>query len=158
MKLDEIDNKLLRLLQVNGRMSNVELAKQVDLSPPPCLRRIKNLEDVGIITGYKAIINFQKLGYAVSAVIVIHINSQSVESLQSICNRFRVLPSVVSCCSSIGNAEFIISVVAKTLDEYGDFLQCNLQSNSNIRSFEPYIIANTYKTGEFSVAHESKKL
>ena len=139
-------------------MSNVELAKQVDLSPPPCLRRLKNLEDVNVITGYKAVVNFQKLGYDVSAMIVVHINSQSVESLQEICNRFKVLPSVISCCSSIGNAELIITVVFETLEEYGKFLQCYLQSNSNVRNFESYIIANTYKSGNFSVSYESQRL
>jgi len=81
MRPDAIDRQILRELQDDGRMSNVELARRVGMSPPPCLRRVRALEEAGFITGYRALLDAKALGYEVTAFAMVHLASQAEPDL-----------------------------------------------------------------------------
>ena len=146
---DEIDKKILSLLSTNGRMSNVELAAEIGLSPPPCLRRLRALETHGIIVGYKTLINKQKLGYNVNAIIVAKLLVTTQDVINSITNDLINLPTVISCYTTLANSELIMSIVSKNIDTYEEFISKYITSNKNIESFRAYLITQAFKKDEF---------
>lgn len=148
---DEIDKKMLGLLGKKGRISNVELAAEVGLSPPPCLRRLRALESNGIIIGYKTLINKQKLGYNVSAIIVAKLLVTTQDIINSITNELVNLPTVLSCYTTLANSELIMSVISKNIDTYEEFINNYITNNKNIESFRAYLITQTFKNDEFIV-------
>ena len=146
---DEIDKKILSLLSTNGRMSNVELAAEIGLSPPPCLRRLRALETHGIIVGYKTLINKQKLGYNVNAIIVAKLLVTTQDVINSITNDLINLPTVISCYTTLAYSELIMSIVSKNIDTYEEFISKYITSNKNIESFRAYLITQAFKKDEF---------
>lgn len=146
---DDIDRKILQLLSTNGRMSNVELAAEVGLSPPPCLRRLRSLETHGIIIGYKTLINKQKLGYNVNAIIVAKLLVTTQDVINSITSDLIHLHTVISCYTTLANSELIMSIISKNIDTYEDFISKYITSNKNIESFRAYLITQSFKKDEF---------
>ncbi len=140
--LDEIDKRIVSFLQQNGRMSNVELAKQVGLSPPPCLRRLRGLENEGVIAGYRAIINYKRLGYEVNAVIVVSLLSQRFEIGKRFLETMKRVNSVVDVKTTIEGLDFILFFISKNLDDYASFLKVYVKNNENVKSFKAYILSN----------------
>lgn len=151
---DDIDKKMLELLNTNGRVSNVDLASQVGLSPPPCLRRLRALESNGIIIGYKALINKQKLGYNVGAVIVAKLLVTTSDVINQFANELIKMDTVLSCYATLANSELIIHVISKNIDTYEEFISNYITSNKNIESFRAYLITQTFKNNEFVVAKD----
>ena len=148
-QLDDVDERILKLLHENGRITNVELAAAVGLSPPPCLRRLRALENNGIIVGYKTLINKQKLGYNVNAVIVAKLLVTKQETINAITNILVQLPTVLSCYTTLANSELILSVVSKNIDTYEEFINTYITSDKNIESFRAYLITQSFKNDEF---------
>ena len=144
-QLDAVDESILKLVQKNGRITNVELAEAVGLSPPPCLRRLRALETNGIITGYKALINKQKLGYNVNAVIVAKLLVTKQETINEMTSKLVQLPTVLSCCTTLANSELIISIISKNIDTYEEFINTYITNDKNIESFRAYLITQSFK-------------
>jgi len=111
--LDEIDRKILAELQADGRMTNVELAKRVGISPPPCLRRVRRLEEAGYILGYHAQINGPVLGWQIVFFVIVGLESQK----QSVLEQFETLvaswPEVRECHMIRGGGDFLLKLVAR---------------------------------------------
>ena len=152
---DEIDRKILSLLSTNGRISNVELAAEVGLSPPPCLRRLRALENHGIIIGYKTLINKQKLGYNVNAVIIAKLLVTTQEVIHAITSELINLSTVISCYTTLANSELIISIISKNIDTYEEFISKYITSNKNIESFRAYLITQAFKNDDFVVSNKN---
>ncbi len=152
---DEIDRKILSLLSTNGRISNVELAAEVGLSPPPCLRRLRALENHGIIIGYKTLINKQKLGYNVNAVIIAKLLVTTQEVIHAITSELIKLSTVISCYTTLANSELIISIISKNIDTYEEFISKYITSNKNIESFRAYLITQAFKNDDFVVSNKN---
>jgi len=113
VKLDQIDTKILADLQANGRMTNVELAKRAGISAPPCLRRVRALEEAGYIRGYHAELDQEALGYEVMFVALVGLDSQSDEVLSSFERTMQEWPEVRECHMVRGATDFVLKVVAR---------------------------------------------
>ncbi len=133
-KLDNIDRKILRRLQDDGRVTNVSLAQDVGISAPPCLRRVRALEDAGYIQGYFANLNHGLLGFGVSIFAQVKLKSQAEEDLNTFEEYIHSLPMVRECHMLAGDVDFLIKVVAKDWDAYQMFLTQHLTSAPNVTS------------------------
>ena len=132
--LDNIDIKILSLLQENGRITNVELAEKVDLSAPPCLRRVRSLEKNGFIKGYHADLKAEKLGFEVTVFAMVGLHNQAEQDLKSFEERVLLLPYVRECHMLNGEIDFILKCVAPDLSTFQSFLTKELTSAPNVAS------------------------
>lgn len=130
--LDAIDWKILRELQDDGRMTNVELSRRVGISAPPCLRRVKRLEDEGIILRYRAVLNAPALGMDVVAFCLVGLNRQSEADLKSFAERTRNWPIVRSAWMVSGESDFMLHCVAPDLGSFQSFVIDELTSSPNV--------------------------
>lgn len=121
-RLDSIDLKILAELQADGRITNVELAKRVGVSAPPCLRRVRALEAAGYITGYHAEMDAALLGFAVTVFAMVGLDSQAEADLQAFEERVRGWPEVRECHMLNGDIDFILKIVAPDLASFQTFL------------------------------------
>ncbi len=123
MDLDSYDRQILLALQGNGRMTNQELADQISLSPSPCLRRVRQLEDRGLIEGYRAQLNARKLGLTLMAFIQISLDKHSPERFSEFEGLVVNFPEVLECHLIAGqSADYLLKVIVKDMDDYQQFL------------------------------------
>ena len=120
-KLDRIDKKILRDLQEDGRITNVELAKRVGISAPPCLRRVRALEEAGYIKSYHAKIDHAAMGYSVTVFALVKLNSQAEAVLEEFEAFVKDLSMVRECHLLAGDVDFFLKVAAKDWDSYQEF-------------------------------------
>ena len=146
--IDNIDLKILRILQDEGRISNLDLSKKIDMTPPPTLRRVRDLEDKGYIDGFRANINPEKLGFDLTAWIFISLKNQNEESLNSFEKLVWGWENIRECYMLNGEIDFILKCVSKNMSEFNNFLTKNITSNDNISSIKTaFMIKNTKKLG-----------
>ncbi|MFI0399085.1 MAG: Lrp/AsnC family transcriptional regulator [Thiolinea sp.] len=123
MQLDRYDYQILKLLQQDGRMSNQDLADQIGLSPSPCLRRVRALEEAGIIQSYHALIDAKQLGYTLMAIISIAMDKHTGERFETFDQQISAIPEVLECLLITGQtADYQLKVIVKDLDHYQDLL------------------------------------
>ncbi len=132
VKLDRIDFKILRDLQDNGRMTNVDLAQRAGISPPPCLRRVRALEETGCIRGYHADIDPQQLGFGVTVFANVGLHSQAEADLVAFEKLMESLPEVRECHMLAGETDFMLKIVATDWDSYQKFLTSKLTPAPNV--------------------------
>jgi DNA-binding Lrp family transcriptional regulator len=125
-KLDEFDLGILGALQTNGRATNVEIAEAVHLSPSPCLRRIRNLEEGGVIRGYRADIDRTKVGLGLTVFVEMKVGGHNKESASRFQEALAGVPEVISCFMISGSADFLAEVVVEDLPAYERVLTDNL--------------------------------
>jgi len=121
MNLDQIDFKILRELQGNGRLSNHDLAKRVGLSPSPCWRRVKKLEDEGIIDHYAAILDPEKTGFNLLAYAQVMLEKHQMDQLDEFDQMIRERDEVLEYYSMSGDCDFLLKVITKNIKEYEEF-------------------------------------
>lgn len=143
MKLDPTDLKILSDLQDNGRMTNVELAKRAGISAPPCLRRLRTLEDEGFIEGYHANLNSQKLGYNVVVFAHVGLKQQSEEELVAFEDLVKSWPEVRECYMLSGEADFILKIVAENLESFQRFVNGKLTPVPNVSNVKTSLCLRT---------------
>ena len=131
-KLDKIDRQILSDLQDDGRMTNVELAKRAGISAPPCLRRVRALEENGFIRGYHADVNAEMLGYGVTVFAFVGLVSQAEADLSAFEEQVAGWPLVRECNMLQGETDFLLKIVAKDLDSYNRFLTQELTAANNV--------------------------
>ena len=136
--MDYIEYKLLNSLQKNARLTNLELAKQVGLSASPCLRRVKSLEESGVITGYSAIINQNKVNLSVNVFVQVSLERQSEERLQVFEEKVMEYREVMEAYLMTGEADYLLRIVVKDLQAYEKFLKDNLTKIKGIASIRSY--------------------
>ena len=136
--MDYIEYKLLNSLQKNARLTNLELAKQVGLSASPCLRRVKTLEETGVITGYSAIINQNKVNLSVNVFVQVSLERQSEERLQVFEEKIMEYEEVMEAYLMTGEADYLLRIVVKDLQAYEKFLKDNLTQIKGIASIRSY--------------------
>jgi DNA-binding Lrp family transcriptional regulator len=124
--LDETDLRLLRTVQENARLSNVELAERIGLSPSPCLRRMRHLEESGVIKGYMTLLDQNAVGLPVSVFISVTLKEQSERALEEFEGRIRALPQVMECYLMTGTSDYLLRVVTADLAAYERFLKDHL--------------------------------
>ena len=132
VKLDNIDRKILRELQDNGRITNVELASRVGISAPPCLRRVRALEEAGLIKGYHADLEAAELGYNVTVFSQVGLTSQAEPDLVAFESLINSWPEVRECHMLAGEIDFVLKVVAEDWETYQDFVMKKLTAAPNV--------------------------
>tara|TARA_R110000824_G_scaffold162204_2_gene337811 strand:+ start:3185 stop:3658 length:474 start_codon:yes stop_codon:yes gene_type:complete len=143
--LDEIDLKILQRLQDDGRITNVELANSVGLTAPPCLRRMRALEDEGVINSYHAAIDPAKMGYTITVFAMVSLKSQAEIDLQAFEDHVQKLPEVRECYMLNGEIDFILKVVAKDLQQFQSFLTSQLTAAPNVASVKTSLTIRSAK-------------
>lgn len=133
VKLDRIDIRILRDLQENGRMTNVELARRAGISPPPCLRRVRALEETGCIRGYHADLDAEALGFGVSVFAHVGLHSQAEVDLTAFEALVATWPEVRECHMLAGEMDFLLRIAAEDWDAYQRFLTTRLTAAPNVR-------------------------
>ena len=133
-KLDPIDRMILAELQADGRMTNVELAKRVGISAPPCLRRVRTLEEAGYIRGYHARVDARELGFEVQVFAMVRLHRQNEADLRAFENRCRAWSLVRECHMLNGEIDFILKCVAPDLSTFQSFLTEKLTPAPNVAS------------------------
>ena len=139
-KLDPIDRKILAELQADGRMTNVELAKRVGISAPPCLRRVRTLEEAGYIRGYHADVDPRELGFEVQVFAMVGLQSQAEADLSAFEQRCRNWSLVRECHMLNGEVDFILKCVAPDLSTFQTFLTEELTAADNVVSVKTSLV------------------
>ncbi len=132
IKLDRIDRQILRNLQQDGRMTNVELARRVGISAPPCLRRVRALEEAGIIRGYHAALAPETLGWGVTVFAQVGLASQAEADLKAFEELVAGWPEVREAHMLAGETDFLLKIVAADWDSFQRFLTARLTSAPNV--------------------------
>ncbi|MFZ3482501.1 Lrp/AsnC family transcriptional regulator [Sphingomonas sp. 3-13AW] len=145
MVLDRIDRQILSLLQEDGRMTNVELAERVGLTAPPCLRRVRALEESGAIGGYHAALNPASLGYTITVFALVSLRSQAESDLAAFESHVAGIPEVRECHMLNGEIDFILKIVATDLKAFQDILTTRLTTAHNVSSVKTSLTIRTSK-------------
>jgi DNA-binding Lrp family transcriptional regulator len=139
MELDAIDRRILIALQRDGRMQNIELAKEVGLSPSPCLRRVRLLEEAGVIERYVAVLNATKVGKGLTVFARVWLKGQDAETVDHFTEAVKKLPEVVECNLMAGDCDFVLRIVAADLDDYRQFQIKHLTRIKGVQSVKTEI-------------------
>lgn len=145
MKLDEIDKRILRVLQRDGRIQNVELAREVGLSPSPCLRRVKLLEDASIIDRYVAVLNPVKAGLPLSLFARVWLTAQDAETIDHFMAAMKKLPQVMECYIMLGESDALLRVAVSDLDDYRQFQSTHLTKVNGIQNVKTDVPSQVVK-------------
>jgi Lrp/AsnC family transcriptional regulator, leucine-responsive regulatory protein len=144
--LDPLDRDILQLLQADGRLTNVELAKRVRLSPSPCLRRVRSLEDRGYIRGYTALLDRDRVGRALQVFVMVSLSSQRQETLESFETAVAALEEVLECYLMAGESDYLLVVAARDLDAYQQFFTNRLGELPAVASLRSMVAMKTVKS------------
>ncbi len=145
--MDEIDRRILRELQADGRISIQDLSARVGLSPSPCTRRVKQLEKLGIVRGYTALIDEAKLGFGVSVFVSVKLEKQIDDALQNFERKIKSYPEVVDCWLMTGTRDYLIRIATADLTEFEEFLTSRLTRIDGVASIESSIPLRRIKSG-----------
>ena len=132
MAFDEIDRQIMSHLQSDGRMTNVDLADRVGLTAPPCLRRVRTLEEKGAIRGYHADLDPVWLGYTITVFAMVSLKSQAETDLEAFEAHVAGIPEIRECYMLNGDIDFILKIVAKDLSSFQQFLTTRLTTAPNV--------------------------
>jgi DNA-binding Lrp family transcriptional regulator len=145
MRFDDIDVRILSLLQDNGRMTNVELAERVGLTAPPCLRRVRALEQQGAISGYHAALDPAALGYNLTVFAMVSLKSQAESDLRAFEQLVADIPEVRECHMLNGEIDFILKIVAPDLQSFQQILTTKLTTAPNVEHVKTSLTIRTSK-------------
>src|SRR5947209_4298933 len=145
IRLDRIDRRILRNLLSDGRMTNVELARRVGISAPPCLRRVRALEEAGIIRGYHAELAPEALGYAVTVFAQVGLASQAEADLKAFEELVAAWPEVREAYMLAGETDFLLKIVASDWDSYQRFLSAKLTTAPNVNHVKSALMLRVSK-------------
>jgi DNA-binding Lrp family transcriptional regulator len=144
-RLDAIDWKILKELQGDGRITNVELARRVGISAPPCLRRVRALEEGGIIRGYRALLDEKSLGFDLTAFVFVGLSSQAEADLVAFEDRIRTWQIVRECHLASGEIDFILKCVAPDLRAFQNFVIDDLTKTPDVDSVRTALVLRRIK-------------
>ncbi|HWB46065.1 MAG TPA: Lrp/AsnC family transcriptional regulator [Hyphomicrobiaceae bacterium] len=144
-RLDATDWRILKELQANGRITNVDLARKVGVSPPPCLRRVRALEQAGMITGYFALLDEKAVGFEVVAFAMVGLHSQSEADLRAFENRVLAWPLVRESYMLSGETDYVLKCVAPDLSTFQDFVINELTAAPNVASVKTTLVIRRAK-------------
>jgi Lrp/AsnC family transcriptional regulator, leucine-responsive regulatory protein len=143
--LDEIDKIILNTLQENGKITNSKLSKMVGISAPATLERVKRLENLGVISSFTVLVDHEKLGYTITAIVNITLNLSDLSSVRSIKEKFIALDEVVECYQITGGNDFILKVIGKDMRHYAEFINEKLTQIKGIQAMNSSFIIDRVK-------------
>lgn len=147
MEMDAIDQKIIRTLQQDGRISNQDLADRVGLSPSPCLRRVRALEAEGVLQGYTALIDEARLGFGVSVFVSVQLDRQVDQALETFEKAVQGFEEVVDCWLMTGNRDYLLRVATRDLADFEGFLTGRLTRVPGVANIESSIPLRRVKAG-----------
>jgi Lrp/AsnC family transcriptional regulator, leucine-responsive regulatory protein len=154
MKLDRFDAKILDALQRDGRLSVVDLAESIGLSPTPCARRIKALESEGAIEGYAAVLNPALVGLAVLAIVQVKLSEHTDETVARFEREIQIMDEVTKCMAMTGSYDFILEVYGKDLEALSNVVLKKLIRVPNVRDLQSSVVLQTIKrTARIPLTH-----
>jgi len=145
VKFDEIDKKILNILQENGRITNTDLASKVGLSPPPMLERVKKLEKNGIITKYVALLDPKKINKATIIFVSLTLARHRLKSIDQVKEEFSNFPEVLECYSITGEEDYLLKVMVQDVEEYENFMLNKLAKIPAISRIKSFVVLSTLK-------------
>ena len=145
MDLDAIDRRILDRLQRNGRMANVDLAREVGLSPSPCLRRVRDMEDAGVIDRYAAVLDPKAVGLTLSVFVQVTLERQVETALEAFERIVATRPEVMECYLMTGDADYLLRVVVADVSAYEQFLKNHLTRIPGVASIKSSFALNRVK-------------
>ncbi len=134
IKIDHIDRRILNVLQEDGRLQNVELAKRIGLSPSACLRRVRLLEDAGVIEGYVAQVNPARVGAGFTVFARVWLKAQDEKTVNSFIREVEAMPQVMECLLMAGDCDFMLRVMVADLDAYRQFQITQLNNIKEVQN------------------------
>ena len=144
-KLDEIDKRILRTLQHNGRIQNVDLADEVGLSPSPCLRRVRLLEEAGVIDRYVAVLDPAKIGLKMTFFARVWLKAQDAETTDAFIEAVRKMPEVVEAYIMLGDCDAMLRVVAADVEDFRRFQTKHLSRINGVQNVKTDVPSETIK-------------
>lgn len=145
VELDKTDGRILRELQQDARQTNQELAKKVGLSPAPCWRRLKRLEEAGLITQYSAILDADRVGFTIAAYSHVSLENHHPDSVKAFSDMVRERPEVLECFMMAGEDDYLLKVVARSMSDFQQFLTKHLLQNPAVRSVNTSFVLKRMK-------------
>ena len=158
MKLDRIDLKIIDALQRDGKITNLELAEKVGLSPTPCIKRIKKLESTGIISGYKATIDPLAAGFEICALVLVQINNHTRRAGDEFSEAVRKTPSIVESNMISGKLDYLLRIYARNLAHYEEILKDHISELPYIASLESLFVLNASSQPQPIISLEASPL
>ena len=156
--MDRTDLKILASLQENSGLPNIELAEKVGLSPSPCLRRVRALEERGLIQGYKAVVDRQAVGLNVRAFVEVRLERQSGDVTGKFLNKIGRMPEVMSCYLMTGALDFLLDVVTTDLDAYAEFTTDRLIALPGVKEVRSSFVLKEFSNHKaLPLSHVTKK-
>jgi Lrp/AsnC family leucine-responsive transcriptional regulator len=138
-KLDEIDRRILRLLQENGRIQNTELADMIGLSPSPCLRRVKILEESGVIERYVALLDASRVGMGLTVFARVWLKGQDADTVEAFTRAVKRFPQILECHLMAGDCDFVLRIVASDFEDYRKFQMDHLTRIKGVQNVKTEI-------------------
>jgi Lrp/AsnC family leucine-responsive transcriptional regulator len=134
--MDRKDRQIVRELQKNGRLTNLELAERVSLSPSPCLRRLRNLEESGVIEGYAALVDQRAYGVPLTVFVNIALDKHAKDTVDGFERKVCEIDAILDCFMTTGDSDYLLRVVVADLEEYEAFVRKQLHALPGIRSID----------------------
>lgn len=152
MSLDRTERKILELLQHDGRIANVELAARIGLSESPCLRRVRNLERRGVISGYAALVDQRAVGLSVTAFVQVTLDRQTDAEADAFRVRVDAEPHIVECHATSGTHDYLMKVVARDMDHFSELVMQGILKYPGVRHVESsFSLGGIKRSGELPV-------
>ena len=145
MKIDNIDRKILRMLQENSKITNAYLSKQIGLSPAPTLERVRKLEKKGIISGYHAQLNLSKIGLGVSTFVLVSLKEHNKKNINIFLDKINKVKNVIECHHITGTGDFILKVVSENIASYQKLMLDKVSEIEATDSLKSMVILSTFK-------------
>ena len=148
IKLDDIDRKIIRKMQANGRITNSQLSKEVGLSPAPTLERVKKLEMSGVISSYHAKVDKEKIGLGVSTFVLVSLKGHNKENIQKFTASIEEIEEIIECHHITGSGDFLLKVVTRDINSYQKLMLEKVTEIPVVDNLQSIVILSTFKESE----------
>ncbi len=143
--LDKTDYHILKLLQENGRITNLQLSTEVGLSPAPTLERVRKLEQNGIVKSYHAVVDEEKLGFGIQAFMLVNITSHQSDYISKFTDQVNLIDEIVECYHITGSSDFMLKIITKTIKEYESLVVHRIAKIEQMKNLKTMMIMSTIK-------------
>ena len=145
VKLDQIDRKILTILQASAKITNAQLSKEIGLSPAPTLERVKKLENAGILKSYHAKIDTDKIGLGVSTFVSVSLKGHNKDNIDNFLSEINKIDEVIECHHITGSGDFILKIIAKDIGSYQQLMLEKVSNITVVDNMESMVILSTFK-------------
>lgn len=144
-KIDEIDKKILSILQASAKITNAQLSKEIGLSPAPTLERVKKLEQMGIITSYHAKLNPAKIGLGVTTFVIVSLVGHNKANIEGFMNAINQIDEVIECHHITGAGDFILKIISKDISAYQKLMLEKVSEIREVDNMQSMVVLSTFK-------------